>query len=83
MKTSVRAAMTMPSRRFRFDQAIQILRVIRSGVDSLFITGGEPFLHPDIDELLMRAKHELKFREITLITNGFLLPKHEAALSVC
>ena len=62
------------------DQAMQILRVIRSGVDSFFITGGEPFLHPDIDELLMRAKKELKFREITLITNGFLLPKHEAAL---
>ena len=65
----------------RLDQAMQILRVIRSGADSLFITGGEPLLHPDIDELLRRAEHELKFREITLITNGFLLSKHEAALS--
>ncbi|HEY9153166.1 MAG TPA: DUF3463 domain-containing protein [Anaerolineales bacterium] len=63
------------------DQAMKILRVIRSGVDALFITGGEPFLHPDIDELLTRAKQELKFREITLITNGFLLAKHDAALS--
>ena len=62
------------------DQAMQILRVIRSGIDALFITGGEPLLHPDIDELLMYAKRELKFGEITLITNGLLLPKHEAAL---
>jgi MoaA/NifB/PqqE/SkfB family radical SAM enzyme len=62
------------------DQAMKILGVIRSGVDSLFITGGEPFLHPEIDELIRRAKQELKFREITLITNGFLLSKHETAL---
>src|SRR5271157_2873906 len=62
-------------------QAMHVLRVIRSGVDWLFMSGGEPFLHPDIDELLMRAKHELKFREMTLITNGFLLPKHATALS--
>ena len=62
------------------DQAARILRVIRSGVDALFITGGEPFLYPDIDELIKHAKRELKFREITLITNGFLLPQHEAVL---
>src|SRR5271157_5546144 len=64
-----------------FHQAMQVLRIIRSGVDALFITGGEPFLHPDIDQLLTRAKRELNFRELTLITNGFLLPKHEIALS--
>lgn len=62
-------------------QAMQVLRIIRSGVDALFLTGGEPFLHPEIDELLLRAKQDLKFREITLITNGFLLGKHETALS--
>ncbi|HUH95826.1 MAG TPA: radical SAM protein [Anaerolineales bacterium] len=62
-------------------QALRVLRVIRSGVEALFITGGEPLLHPEIDELLGRAKREMKFREITLITNGFLLGRHEAALS--
>ena len=62
------------------ERAMKILRVIRSGVDALFITGGEPLLHPDIDELIKHAGRELKFREITLITNGFLLSKHEAAL---
>jgi MoaA/NifB/PqqE/SkfB family radical SAM enzyme len=62
------------------DQAIHLLGIIRSGVDALFMTGGEPLLHPDIDELIKSAKLELKFHEITLITNGFLLSKHEAAL---
>ena len=64
------------------EQAIQILRVARSGVDALMLTGGEPFTHPEIDQIALRAKHELKFRELTVISNGFLLPQHEAALAV-
>jgi MoaA/NifB/PqqE/SkfB family radical SAM enzyme len=63
------------------EQVMQILRVIRSGVDSLMLTGGEPLTHPQIDEIILRAKKELKFRELTLISNGFLLAKHEAALT--
>jgi MoaA/NifB/PqqE/SkfB family radical SAM enzyme len=64
------------------EQVLQILRVVRSGVDALMLTGGEPFTHPEIDQIVIRAKKELKFRELTLISNGFLLPQHEAALSV-
>ena len=56
------------------EQVLQILRVIRSGADALMLTGGEPFTHPQIDEIIFRAKKELKFRELTLISNGFLLP---------
>ncbi len=63
------------------EQVMHILGVIRSGVDTLMLTGGEPFTHPQIDEILARAKNELKFREITLISNGSLLAKHEQALS--
>ena len=33
------------------DQALRVLHVIRTGVDSLILTGGEPLLHPDIDQL--------------------------------
>ena len=62
------------------EQAMQILHIIRSGVDALMLTGGEPLTHPQIDEILLHAKKELKFRELTLISNGFLLPQHEAAL---
>ncbi len=62
--------------------AMQILRIVRSGVEALMLTGGEPLMHPEIDEMILRAKRELKFRELTLISNGFLLPQHEAALPV-
>jgi organic radical activating enzyme len=63
------------------EQVMKILGVVRTGVDALMLTGGEPLTHPDIDEIAQRAKGELKFRELTLISNGLLLPKHEAALS--
>src|SRR5512138_2915784 len=55
------------------EDAKQILKVIRSGVDRLWLTGGEPLMHPNIPELLEYARNELKFREISLITNGTLL----------
>lgn len=62
------------------EQSEHILRIIRSGSDALFLTGGEPLTHPEIDPLIRYAKRNLKFREVTLITNGILLPQHEAAL---
>jgi MoaA/NifB/PqqE/SkfB family radical SAM enzyme len=51
----------------------KILCVIRSGFSRLWVTGGEPLAHPQILELLSYARNELKFREISLITNGTLL----------
>ena len=62
------------------EDVMRILRVIRSGVDALFLTGGEPLTHPDIDRIVLQAKRILKFREVTLITNGLLLAQHEALL---
>jgi MoaA/NifB/PqqE/SkfB family radical SAM enzyme len=62
------------------EKVMKILCIARGGMDALFLTGGEPFTHPDIDQIILRAKRELKFRELTLISNGFLLPQHEMAL---
>ncbi|MDY7075814.1 MAG: radical SAM protein [Chloroflexota bacterium] len=62
------------------DDALRVLGVIRSGVDSLILTGGEPLLYPDILPLVTRARHELNFRHVTLLTNGSLLPQHETLL---
>lgn len=56
-----------------FENAKQILKVIRTGVDRLWLTGGEPLMHPRIVDLLAYARNDLKFREISLITNGVLL----------
>ncbi len=55
------------------EDAKKILRVIRSGFSRLWLTGGEPLAHPQILELLSYARNELKFQEISLITNGTLL----------
>ena len=55
------------------EDAKRILKVIRSGVDRLWLTGGEPLMHPQILDLLSYARDELNFREISLITNGTLL----------
>ncbi len=62
------------------EKALHILRILRSGVSRLWLTGGEPFTHPGIDEIILKAKNELEFKQISLITNGFLLPQHESAL---
>ena len=55
------------------EDAKRILKVIRSGVDRLWLTGGEPLIYPGILDLLDYARNELRFREISLITNGTLL----------
>ena len=55
------------------EDAKRILKVIRTGVDRLWLTGGEPLMHLQILELLQYARQELKFKEISLITNGTLL----------
>jgi MoaA/NifB/PqqE/SkfB family radical SAM enzyme len=62
------------------EDALQVLRVIRTATDRVILTGGEPLLHPQIDELVTRARRELGFRGITVLTNASLLHDHEAIL---
>ena len=57
------------------EDAKRILKVIRTGVDRLWLTGGEPLMAPHLVDLLDYARNTLKFREISLITNGTLLFK--------
>src|SRR5512146_2866422 len=58
------------------EDARRILAVIRTGVDRLWLTGGEPLLHPQLLDLLAYARKDLKFRQISLITNGTLLSQN-------
>ena len=55
------------------EDARHILKVIRTGVNRLWLTGGEPLMHPQLLDLLTYARDELNFHEISLITNGTLL----------
>jgi MoaA/NifB/PqqE/SkfB family radical SAM enzyme len=51
-------------------------------VDRLWLTGGEPLMHPQILDLLAYARNDLKFRELSLITNGTLLSRNLHVLPV-
>jgi MoaA/NifB/PqqE/SkfB family radical SAM enzyme len=62
------------------EAALDVLRAIRSGVDRLILSGGESLLHPDIVPLVAHARRQLRFRHITLLTNGLLLPEREEVL---
>ena len=58
------------------EDAKKILRVIRGGMPNLWLTGGEPLLVPRILDLVTYARRDVRFRELSLITNGTLLSEH-------
>lgn len=60
--------------------AKKILSIIRDGVPNLWITGGEPFLSPHLADLLTYARQDLKFRSLSLISNGTLLARNLSLL---
>lgn len=64
------------------DEAKHVLRTIRTGMDSLILTGGEPLLVPYLEELVSYARQELRFRQLTLLTNGALLAGRERLLAM-
>jgi len=61
-------------------KTIELLRRIRRETDSLVMTGGEPTLRPDIEELAEAARFECKYRSVLLITNGTLLDRKPRVL---
>jgi MoaA/NifB/PqqE/SkfB family radical SAM enzyme len=60
---------------------IRLLRKIRKESDSIVITGGEPTLRGDIEEIVRAARFDCKFRSVLLITNGTLLDRKAGILS--
>jgi MoaA/NifB/PqqE/SkfB family radical SAM enzyme len=61
-------------------ETIRLLRKIRKETDSIVITGGEPTLRADIEELVEAARFHCKFRSVILITNGTLLDRKPGIL---
>src|SRR5512143_1457958 len=59
-------------RRMPVDQAVAAIE--ESGAPMVSIAGGEPLMHPEIDEITRQllARHKIVF----LCTNALLLPKH-------
>lgn len=60
--------------------AKQLLRLLRREFDCLFLTGGEPLLRADLEEIVEYAR-EIGFLRISINTNGSLLHQHEAILN--
>ena len=58
------------------EDAKKILTIIRDGIPNLWLTGGEPLLASHIMDLVTFAHRDLRFRELSLITNGTLLSAH-------
>jgi MoaA/NifB/PqqE/SkfB family radical SAM enzyme len=56
-------------------ETIRLLKRIRKETDSIVITGGEPTLRADIEELVLAARFDCKYRSLLLITNGTLLDR--------
>src|SRR5580698_6271333 len=61
-------------------ETIRLLRKIRKETDSIVITGGEPTLRADIEDLVDVARFRWKFRSVLLITNGTLLDRRPGIL---
>lgn len=61
-------------------ETIRLMRKIRRETDSIVITGGEPTLRADIEELVDAARSYCKFRSVLLITNGTLLDRKAGIL---
>src|SRR6185295_4182670 len=62
-----------------FEDVCHVLRVLRTATENLILTGGEALLHPRIEAIVAYAR-ELRFRYVTLITNGLLLPRRAGVL---
>ncbi len=62
------------------EKTIRVLRAIRRGVDTILITGGEPLIRPDIEELVRAARREARFLDVLLVTNGVLLDQRRTVL---
>jgi len=43
------------------------------GSFSICLTGGEPTMHPDLNELIRYCRYDLKFKRTAMITNGYYL----------
>ena len=62
------------------EQVKTILENIRKDADCLIITGGEPFLYPQFEEVLRFAKNELQFLNISIATNAIFIKKKKHIL---
>ncbi len=69
----------IPENRLNTAKTIEVLEILRRASPGLNITGGEPTVRGDIEEIFENIGR-LKFCPVTFNTNAFLLDKHLPAL---
>ena len=62
-------------------ETLRLLGKIRRESDSIVMTGGEPTLRADVEDLVEAARFQHKFRSLLLITNGTLLDRKQRILN--
>ncbi|MFB6229686.1 MAG: GTP 3',8-cyclase MoaA [Salinibacter sp.] len=74
--------LTPDSRILSDDEVVRLARLfVRHGVSKIRLTGGEPLLRPDAEQLAARLGQIDGVDTLALTTNGFLLPKKIDALA--
>ncbi|WP_048189689.1 GTP 3',8-cyclase MoaA [Methanobacterium sp. SMA-27] len=62
------------------EEIYRVAKIARKiGVDKIRLSGGEPLIREDVVDIVRRLSH-LKFRDISITTNGTLLGKYAKAL---
>jgi cyclic pyranopterin phosphate synthase len=65
-----------------FEEIERVVRLFTQlGVEKVRLTGGEPLVRRDLPELVARLAAIPGVRDLTLTTNGVLLPQHARALA--
>ncbi len=62
------------------EESKEILRIIRRKFPFLYVSGGEPYVRKDLEELVRFMKRDLKFRRVILNTNGLTLDQRPEVL---
>lgn len=64
-----------------FEEIVRIAEVgVRMGIEKIRITGGEPLVRADVDDLLLRLASIRGLRSLALTTNGVLLARKLPAI---
>jgi MoaA/NifB/PqqE/SkfB family radical SAM enzyme len=58
-----------------FEADLTRLAGLFEGIDQVYLLGGEPLLHPQVEEFVRVARKHLPGTRICLMTNGVLVPK--------
>src|SRR5690606_32606535 len=64
-----------------FEEIERVTRAaVRSGIDKVRLTGGEPLARRDVERLVVRLAAIPGLRSVSMTTNGYFLPAKAAAL---